>query len=195
MRNFHLIASGVNVSPLLLAIKRKPEMWKEDTYLRDYPQGPFGDTETIMLRFPKKTVVETEKEIEEYGKSDSQHENIDYPAFAYLPEARRIVFGLMAEVEGERLGRVMINKLKPGGSIFPHCDTPVHADYYSRHHVVLQTSPGSNFRCGDEYATGSLSEPGSIWWFNNKLEHEVLNNGSCDRIHMIIDIKTRNYRS
>lgn len=191
MRNFHMLAGGVIVDPLVLAIKRKPELWREDTYLRDYPQGPFGDTETIMLRFPVKTVKETQAEVELYGHSDEQHESIDYPAFAYLPEARAIVFALMATVQGERLGRVMINRLKPGGKVAPHADTPVHAEYYSRHHVVLQTALGANIRCGEETVH---MEKGTIWWFNNKLEHEVVNNSGDDRIHMIVDIRTRNYK-
>lgn len=178
------------VDPLLLAIKRQPQLWREDTYLRDYPQGPFGDTETIMLRFPVKTVKESQDELEKYGHSDSQHESVDYPPFAYLPEARGIVFGLMATVQGERLGRVMINRLRPGGRIAAHADTPVHADYYSRHHVVLQTAPGASFRCGDETL---YLERGTVWWFNNKLEHEVVNNSTMDRIHMIVDVKTRSY--
>lgn len=188
MRNFHLIAENVAVDSLVLAIKRQPQLWKEDTYLRDYPQGPFGDTDTIMLRFPIKTVLETEAELMAYGKSDTQHENVDYPPFTYLVEARPIVFGLMATVQGERLGRVMINRMRPGGKIFPHADTPVHAEYYSRHHVVLQSGPGCNFRTGDE----TIYMPkGTVWWFNNKLEHEVVNNSGDDRIHMVIDIKTR----
>ncbi len=191
MDNFHLIAENVAVDPLLLAIKRKPELWREDTYLRDYPQGPFGDTETIMVRFPVKSVKETEEEVKDHLSKYDQHENIDYPAFAYLPEARAMIFGLMATVQGERLGRVMINKLKVGGKVYPHADTPEHAEYYSRHHVVLQSAPGCSFRCGDE----TIYMPkGTVWWFNNKLEHEVINNSIDDRIHMIVDIKTRGYK-
>lgn len=187
MKNFLQIASGIDVMPLLMAIKRRPELWKADTYLRDYPQGPFGDTETIMLRFPVKTTVETQAELEAYGKSDAQHESVDQPAYLKLPEARPIVFGLMARVQGERLGRVMINSLRPGGSIFPHADTDAHASYYTRHHVVLETSPGAIIRCGDETIHMSAC---SVWWFNNALEHEVQNGGSCDRLHMIVDIRT-----
>lgn len=187
MRNFLRLAGSVNVMPLLLGIQRRPELWAADTFLRDYPQGPFGDTDTIMLRFPVKTVLETEAELKQYGESDGQHESIDYPAFAKLPEARPIVFGLMAEVQGERLGRVMINRIRPGGKIFPHADTPAHANYYSRFHVVLQSTPGANFRCGDESVHMAAGE---VWWFRNAIEHEVVNNGSMDRIHMIVDIRT-----
>src|SRR5262245_5451810 len=55
MRNFKLIAT-VEPAALLNAILRQPDLWKADTYLRDYPQGPFEDVETIFLRFPPSSV-------------------------------------------------------------------------------------------------------------------------------------------
>lgn len=186
MHNFQLIGQGFDMTPLLVGIKRQPELWQADTFLRDYPQGPFGETESIMLRFPRKTTVETQEELEKYGQSDGQHESVNRPELVRLPEAVPMIFALMAQVRGERLGRVMINKVCPGGRIFRHADTPEHCNYYSRFHAVLQTSPGALLHCGDEV----LNLPvGTIWWFNNKLEHEVVNNGSCDRIHMVIDIR------
>lgn len=189
MMNFLRLSQGLDVTPLLLAIRRRPELWKEDTFLRDYPQGPFGEIESIMLRFPEKRVFEQEEEVDAYKRGEhffDQHESIDYPAFAKLPEARRIVMDLMAYVGGVRLGRVMINKMVPGGRIFPHADTPEHAGYYRRFHVVLESHPGVAFRCGDEQV---YMAPGDVWWFNNKVEHEVINNSAGDRIHMILDIK------
>ena len=93
----------------------------------------------------------------------------------------------MARVEGERLGRVMVNKLRPGGRIYPHADTPAHAEYWDRYHVVLQSAPGANFRCGDEMVN---MQAGGIYWFQNAIEHEVTNNSVDDRIHMIVDIRT-----
>lgn len=187
MNNFLQIAQGVDTTPLMLAIARRPELWKEDTYLRDYPQGPFKHLESIMLRFPVKGVYETEEEIKNHQSTYDQHESIDYPPYKILTEARPLVTGLMARVEGERLGRVMINKISPGGMIYPHADTPVHAEYYSRFHIVIKSSPGVTFRCGDEQVYMPI---GTVWWFNNKKEHEVINNSADDRIHMIVDIRT-----
>lgn len=181
------VAYGLNVTPLNLAIIRRPELWKEDTYLRDYPQGPFKEIESIMLRFPVKSVFETEEELQKHASTYDQHESIDYPPYAKLTEARPIVMGLMAQVGGERLGRVMINKIAPGGRIFPHADTPSHAEYYDRFHVVLQSAPGVDFRAGDEHVYMGVGE---VWWFDNSKEHEVINNSGVDRIHMIIDIRT-----
>jgi hypothetical protein len=187
MQNFQRISGGVDIMPLLLAIKRRPDLWKEDTYLRDYPQGPFAQIESIMLRFPVKSVCETEEELEKHLSTYDQHENVDYPAYKLLPEARPLVMNLMAYVGGERLGRVMINKIAPGGVIYPHADTPAHAEYYSRFHIVLQSQPGVVFRAGDEQV---YMATGEVWWFDNKQEHEVINNSADDRIHMIIDIRT-----
>ena len=162
-------------------------MWKEDTYLRDFPQGPFKQIESIMLRFPPKSVHETKEALNNHLLTFDQHECIDYPAYKSLTEARPIIMNLMNFVGGERLGRVMINKISPGGKIFPHRDTEAHADYYSRFHVVVQSGPGANFRAGDEQINMATGE---TWWFDNSEEHEVINNSDDDRIHMIIDIRT-----
>jgi hypothetical protein len=187
VQNFQRISGGVDIMPLLLAVKRRPDLWKEDTYLRDYPQGPFAQIESIMLRFPVKGVCETEEELKNHLSTYDQHENVDYPAYKLLPEARPLVMNLMAYVGGERLGRIMINKIAPGGVIYPHADTPAHADYYSRFHIVLQSQPGVVFRAGDEQVHMATGE---VWWFDNKQEHEVINNSADDRIHMIVDIRT-----
>jgi hypothetical protein len=93
----------------------------------------------------------------------------------------------MAAVQGERLGRCVINKIRPGGHIFPHCDGAEHSEYYDRFHIVLQSSPGVNFRCEDEQV---YMQTGEVWWFNNRLDHEVINNSAEDRIHFIVDIRT-----
>jgi hypothetical protein len=187
MKNFLRIAEGVDIIPLLLAIKRQPEMWREDTYLRSYPQGPFGEVESIMLRFPERTVHETEELMRQHLAVTDQHESIDYPPYKRLPEARALIMQLMTRVAGERLGRCMINKIAPGGRIFPHADTPAHAEYYDRFHLVLESNPQSSFRAGDEVVNMAVGE---VWWFDNSIEHEVVNHGDCDRIHLVIDIRT-----
>lgn len=180
----------------MLAINRRPHLWTEDTFLRHYPRGPFGEVDSIMLRFPKKLDL-TDKPEEEQERTIAlfkdnmlpgwdQHESIDYPAYAVLPEARALVMSVFSAVGGTRLGRVMINRVKPGGRIFPHPDTPEHCAYYSRFHVVLASEPGVMFRCGEER---TYWETGAVFWFNNALEHEVINDSQSDRIHLIIDAR------
>jgi len=190
VNNFLKMSDGANVMPLLLAIHRLEKShgaWKEDTYLRDYPQGPFGDTDSIILRFPTRSNQETKDAIIGKIEGFDQHENHDQPVFKLLPEARQLIFTLMAFVNGERLGRCIINKIKSGGVIYPHCDGEEHANYWDRFHIVLSSSAGCNFRCGDEIVH---MNQGEVWWFNNKVEHEVINNSADDRIHLVIDIRT-----
>lgn len=183
MKNFMAIGNFDTV-PLMVEIQRQPYLWQVDTYLRDYPQGPFGDCETIFLRFPPASVTELER-----GTRD-QHESVWMYGAIHLPAARPIIFNLMTRVAGERLGRVMINKLRAGGRIYPHADTPAHAEYWDRYHVVLQSGPGCKFRCGDETVNMPV---GQVWWFAHALEHEVINNSKEERIHMIIDIRNSHF--
>jgi hypothetical protein len=182
MKNFFRLAQGVNMTPLMVQIQRQPELWKADTYLRDYPQGPFEDVETIFLRFPPASVTELER------SQKDQHECVWMDGALHLPAARALIFSLMTTVEGERLGRVMLNKIRPGGRIFPHADTPVHAEYWDRFHYVVASSPGVNFRCGEEQVQMATGE---CWWFQNANEHQVINNSAGDRIHLICDIRTQ----
>jgi hypothetical protein len=59
-----------------------PDLWTADTFLRNYPQGPFGDTDTIMLRFPEIQTGMSEEEIELYKSNKlagyDQHESLAY---------------------------------------------------------------------------------------------------------------------
>lgn len=180
MKNFLAIGT-IDTMPLLMEVLRQPELWKADTYLRDYPQGPFEDVETIFLRFPPASVSELER-----GQKD-QHECVWMDGSVHLPAARPIILNLMTRLAGERLGRVMINKIRPGGRIYPHADTPAHAQYWDRHHIVLQSEKGCTFRCGDETVYMPV---GTVWWFQNALEHEVRNGSGIDRIHLIMDVRT-----
>ena len=191
MNNFYRLAN-CDVMPMMLALHRLDKameggLWREDTYLRDYPQGPFGEVESVILRFPPRSVHETEEALANHLANFDQHENVDQPVYAKLPEARGLIFQLMAAVQGERLGRCIINKIKPGGRIFRHPDTPDHAKYWDRFHIVLKSSPGVDFECDGEHV---YMGTGEVWWFNNQLPHEVINNSAGDRIHLVVDIRT-----
>jgi hypothetical protein len=196
VKNFLRLAQGVDVMPALMRVTREQHLWHADTYLRDYPQGPFGEVDSIICRFPPRTVKETQEQVEELLKDSryDPHECVDLPIYGEVPEVRDLVFTLLARVRGTRLGRVMLNRIQPGGHIFRHADTPEHANYWQRHHVVLQSAPGVVFHAGDEQV---YMAPGEVWWFNNGKahpdgtipEHEVMNNSAVERIHLIVDVR------
>lgn len=184
MINFFKMGENVDVLPLLVALKQMPELWNQHTLRTTHENTPHAQVSDIWLRFNDISLFEN-------GGEDpsilDQHESINYPALARLPEARFLIFQIMARVQGERLGRCMITKLAPGGRITPHTDSGDHAAYYERFHIVLQAAPGCIFRAGDEQVQ---MRTGEFWWFQNQAEHEVINNSVDDRLHLIIDIHT-----
>lgn len=190
MHNFLKIAEGVQTRQLLNAIYRKPHLWKADDFLRKFPQGPFGETDTIYLRFQDHVPVETDEDLKAYTENRlAGHDLHECPWRAEvndLPEARAHIMALMGATGATRLGRCMLNRIVPGGRIFPHADSKWHAEYWDRYHLVLQSAPGNTFRCGDE--TIWMRE-GEIWWFQNAIEHEVINNSADDRIHLVMDLR------
>lgn len=168
----------------------KDEMWHSDTYLRDYPQGPFGETDSIILRFPPRTVHETEAELAKAVVTIDEHENVWLPVSEQLPEIKRLVFDLARMVESTRIGRVIINRILPGGQIFRHADTPSHANYWSRYHIVLHALPGVKFYCGEDGQEEMVEMvTNEVWFFRNELPHEVINESADPRLHLVIDLK------
>jgi len=180
MRNFQLIAANIDTTPLLFAIQRQPELWNQNTLRTTHPGTPHTQVDDIWIRFNEIT--------EDVGRVMDEHESVWYPATYALPQVKPLIQALIARVDGERLGRVLITRVAPGKKIDPHVDGGSHAAYYDRFHLVLQSSPGTTFRAGEEIV---YMPPGTIWWFDNSKEHEVINGGSEDRIHMIVDIRTQ----
>lgn len=184
MKNFFKICDGVDTTPLLLALQQQPELWNQHLLRTTHENTPHAQVDDIWLRF---------NDIEQFKNEGAdpaildQHESVNYPAFAKLPEARFMVFQLMSRVQGERLGRVLITRVRPGRRIAPHVDSGDHAAYYERFHIVLQSAPGCLFRADDEQVQ---MKTGELWWFQNKSMHEVINNSVEDRIHLIVDIRT-----
>lgn len=181
MKNFLKIAQGVNVIPLLHSVQRQPELWNQNLLRTHYPNSPHISADDIWLRFNDRTLWESNPQ-----QVMDEPESVKYPAWDNLCQAQPIVFDLMRMVEATRLGRVMITRLGPGKEITPHVDGGLYAQYYDRYHVFLQNLPGSNFRAGDEII---CPKAGDVYWFNNRIEHEVINRSSDDRLTMIIDLR------
>jgi hypothetical protein len=182
--HFLRLATGVDVLPLLLALRQQPGLWG-----RSFRTSFAGSPHREMLDCVLRCQVD--------GKSDDRRECYWLPAWACLPQARPLVYSLMARVEGERLGRVLLTWGVPGSQIYPHRDIgPLeegHYDdtpYWSRYHIVLETNPDCGFACGEEGDEEVVHmETGSCYWFNSALTHAVWNKGASDRIHLIVDIK------
>lgn len=181
---FHRILENLPVDHLVSTLLMHPHLWDQNKLRTTHPNTPHSQINDIWLRFNKLPEPGQEARVMD------EHESIDYPAYEEMPVFRRTVMNIFAYVGGDRLGRVLITKLKPGCSIAPHADSGSHAEYYERFHLCLQSGPGSRFRCGDDWVD---MKPGELWWVQNSVNHEVNNGSDIDRLHLIVDCRCHNW--
>ena len=115
-----------------------------------------------------------------------EHDSVYYPAWDALPAARPLVFDLMAQVQGERLGGILITKLPAGGVIEGHVDKGWHVDYYDKFYIQLDAGNGSEFWCDDEVFS---PRRGDVFFFDNSKLHGVRNSSDIERCTMIVCIR------
>jgi len=186
MRNFLRIAQNVNVSPLAHALIRNPHLWNADEFRTTFPGTPHIDVDDILLRFSDTTKCDTTTKV--IGD--------DFPiwlpaAETLFPHCADIVFGLMREIRAYQLDRLIVSRIRPGGQILAHADNEgayVNTDDRARYHVAIQGYPGSLYHCGSETVQMLTGE---IWWFNAHEVHSIQNNSVEDRIHLLVDVRTR----
>lgn len=178
MKNFFCLHRGLDVIPLMNALNANPALWNQNDLRTTYPDTPHSAVDDIWLRF-------NEFDAENPDVVIDDRECINYPAIYQLPQAQHILFWLMARVQGERLGRAVITRLPPGDRIDAHTDMGAPAEYYDRYQIPLHSHKGCVFRAGDEQVT---MQTGEVWWFDNKQEHEVINNSDDFRLTIIADI-------
>jgi hypothetical protein len=184
VRNFLHLASGIDTFPLKMALYQQPSLWDQVPVRTQTPGSPHAHASDVLLRFQPLD-----------GSLPDHRECIWYEAAQHLPQVRPLVYGVMARMEGERLGRVMLARLEPGHNIPAHSDVGIHPlqyekiPYWRRVHIVLETDPAVLFRCGDEVIHMGQGE---VWAFRGELEHEVWwqGEGVSPRTHLILDVHT-----
>ncbi|PRX32266.1 aspartyl/asparaginyl beta-hydroxylase [Paraburkholderia sp. BL18I3N2] len=184
MRNLVKIAGGIDTAPTLLAIARQPGLWNRHTVRTEGDGNPHADVSDIWLRYND---VKPYKAAGDFTGFNDPHDAIFYPEWYALPQLRPIVFGLMARVEGTRLGGVLITKIPAGKRVLPHADDSWHVRHFNtKLYVPLQSNP----RCWNRVENEVVSmAPGDVWYFDNTKEHEVVNEGDDDRITLIVSIR------
>jgi hypothetical protein len=180
---FNLCLHVPNTQAILNDVASNPDLWDENILRTTYAETSHRNIQDIWLRFNDLTDC-----VDDEGKVRSaifdSLEVIDYRAMALIPSVKPVIDTLMFLLQGERVGKVLITRLKPGTIITPHKDMGESGTYYDRFHIPLQG--GGAFMAGD-YCVHMAT--GSTWWFNNQETHSVVNTSDRDRIHLIIDIK------
>lgn len=179
---FSKVADDFYVLPLQHVLNSKPGLWGRRNFRKASEGSPHSGMTDIWARYRDFS------EMQDWDKFRfTPFESVWYPESEEIPQVRPLVFKLMAAVEGERLGAVLITKLPPGGRIEPHTDSGWHAENHSKFYIPIQNGEGANFHWEDGFIAPKLGE---VWRFDNSVPHWVTNDSDTDRISLIVCIKT-----
>lgn len=105
---------------------------------------------------------------------------------AFTPVARALRSRLEREFPGQRytISQFQTNTVPPGGQIKRHIDLHREATTAQRVHLVLETNEDSFIYGGGHNRHYPV---GSVFVFNNVVEHGVVNGGHTQRTHLVID--------
>ena len=176
MTPIRLLTEGVNVAPMQQALADHPELWDQNKGRTEPEDSPHHGLSDIWARYADPATM----------RSDGAHDSVWYPCADLLP-VRDLVYPLMAAVRGDRLGGVLITRIKPGQVCKPHTDPGWHARYYQKFAVQIEAAPRQAFHFVGQ---SLVTKPGDVFWFDNSFTHWVTNDSQTDRITMIVCIKT-----
>ena len=88
------------------------------------------------------------------------------------------------------LDRAFFSRLPPGQQVYPHRDAAWGKNFEqnARYGLVITTNPDCLITAADHVDNPS---PGTVFWFDNSLEHSAINQGTTDRIYLYMDVKPK----
>lgn len=189
MKHFYKVSENINVESLNAEIENNPDLWDENSLRRTAPNTPHSGMSDIWVRYNNITPYLERKDLTGFN---DPHIPVWYSAFNKLPSLKPIIFDLMAKVEGEMLGGVLITRIPPGQRIAPHTDSSWHVDYFDKYYISLKSAEGAEFCCDHNDLVERLNpKVGDCWLFDNHKNHWVENNSDQDRITLIVCIRTQ----
>lgn len=176
MKHFRKIRTGIDTAPFLAEIAGLDDAWARATGRQD------------KIRVQREALAIPLRGLRRSALGERQRRDVQESRWTgvsrQLPHAREFLKRLAEELEGE-LGRAKFVCLPAGHRVYPHVDRGLYYLVRDRYHLVLHSPAGSYLRAGEESVR--MAE-GELWWFDNKQEHEAVNDGPDGRVHLIFDL-------
>ena len=174
MKNIRIIKTNVDVSKILSQLKQYPEDWGSQKNIEDSEQ--LDPTEYIVTVDVLQLIIGgIETEDQYVGNSEIC---IKTPAY----EKHTEVISYLSKYF-KKLRRCAFLALPVGGEVGIHIDEGTYYLTKDRYHLSIQGK--YEYTVGDETTT---IEPGTLFWFNNKLPHKAVNIGDNIRITFVFDV-------
>lgn len=175
MDNIRIIKTGLKVDKILKQLKEFPEDWGGQQKIENVDSmlnHGFPEVEAGVLQLIMGVVTSTDQYV-----GDSE---FCKPTPAYYRHTEVIRFLKRHFHDHSRCGFL---SLPVGGTVGKHIDIGSYYQTRDRYHLSIQGT--YEYSVGDESV---IVEPGTLLWFNNKLEHGTRNTGDCVRVTFVFDV-------
>jgi hypothetical protein len=193
MKHFRKIRGNIDVQPYIDELAAHPELFDSDSSRQ---QGIPVQRETKAVLLFGVNADGLDRSQLDYAFLDTQarhgmairYRGCETPESGILPTSTQFVKDLCAEMKGVP-GRAVIAQLASDGRIYSHIDDSLYWLLRDRYHLVVKCGEkGTWFQAGDEEA---YMRQGELWWFDPTVYHEAHNVSDQTRIHIVIDILSR----
>ena len=172
-----IIKDKIDVSKVIRQLKKNPQDWDHQKHIEDVQSlldRGFDDLPVSALQLIMGGVKSKEDFV---GDSEI---NIKTPAYQHHSEIRKI---LKKEFGGEEIHRCGFLSLPIDEIVGAHIDEGTY--YLTRDRYHLSISGRYQYFVGNETV---IVDPGTLFWFNNKLPHGTVNIADEVRITFVFDI-------
>lgn len=179
--SIRMVASGLDVGPLVDQLAAHPELWDQHTLRTTFYGTPHAKISDIWVRYNAWENLN--------GDADAfvgPHKSVWYPCISAIPAAWSLARKVFRRVRGKTLGGVLITRIPPGGRVEPHIDGGWHARHYEKFGVQVKSNAEQSF-CFEDAELRPL--PGDMYTFDNSKLHWVENPSAEERITMIVCVK------
>lgn len=172
-----ILKTGINVSKVVEQLKKYPQDWDHQKHIKDVQSlldRGFDDLPVSALQL----IIGGVKKSEDFvGDSEI---SIKTPAYEHHSEVRKIIRKHFGNRELHRCGFLSLPIDEYVGA---HIDEGTY--YLTRDRYHLSIIGRYHYFCGND---DMEIEPGTLFWFNNKLPHGAVNIGDEVRITFVFDM-------
>ena len=172
-----IIKDKIDVSKVIKQLKKNPQDWDHQKHIEDVQSlldRGFDDLPVSALQLIMGGVKSKEDFV---GDSEI---NIKTPAYQHHSEIRKI---LKKEFGGQEIHRCGFLSLPIDEIVGAHIDEGTY--YLTRDRYHLSISGRYQYFVGNETV---IVDPGTLFWFNNKLPHGTVNIADEVRVTFVFDI-------
>ena len=172
-----IIKDKIDVSKVIKQLKKNPQDWDHQKHIEDVQSLLDRGFDDLPVRALQLIMGGVKSKEDFVGDSEI---NIKTPAYQHHSEIRKI---LKKEFSGEEIHRCGFLSLPIDEIVGAHIDEGTY--YLTRDRYHLSISGRYQYFVGNENV---IVDPGTLFWFNNKLPHGTVNIADEVRITFVFDI-------